>query len=109
MATGEAVIRKPAVAGRFYPEDPEELTRLVRTYEDPAGAPGKAIGLVVPHAGYIYSGHVAGAVYSRIRLPERNIVLCPNHTGFGAPLSIMRSGAWRTPLGELAIDEELAG
>jgi hypothetical protein len=56
----------------------------------------------------MYSGHVAGAVYSRIELPSRNIVLCPNHTGFGTSLSIMKSGSWHTPLGEMQIDEELS-
>ena len=59
----------------------------------------------MPHAGYMYSGHVAGAVYARIDLPQRNIVLCPNHTGLGTPLSIMTAGAWRTPLGDMQIDE----
>jgi len=56
----------------------------------------------------MYSGHVAGAVYSRLELPLRNIVLCPNHTGLGTPLSIMKSGAWQTPLGQVQIDEELS-
>jgi AmmeMemoRadiSam system protein B len=55
----------------------------------------------------MYSGHVAGAVYSQIQLPNRNIVLCPNHTGFGVPMSIMRSGMWQTPLGMVQIDEDL--
>jgi MEMO1 family protein len=67
----------------------------------------RALGVVVPHAGYMYSGSVAGAVYSRIDLPSRTIILCPNHTGMGTPLSIMRDGAWRTPLGHLQIDAEL--
>jgi AmmeMemoRadiSam system protein B len=55
----------------------------------------------------MYSGHVAGAVYARVDLPQRNIVLCPNHTGLGTPLSIMTNGAWRTPLGDMQIDEEI--
>jgi MEMO1 family protein len=101
------VIRKPAVAGRFYPGGRDELREAVQSFI--VSAPHqKAIGLVVPHAGYIYSGHVAGAVYSRLQLNERNIVLCPNHTGFGTPISIMKSGSWRTPLGEMTIDQELA-
>lgn len=99
--------RKPAVAGRFYSAKPDELVSTLESLLEPAEKPGKAIGLIVPHAGYMYSGHVAGAVYSRIDLPSRNIVLCPNHTGFGTPLSIMKSGAWQTPLGEMQIDEEL--
>jgi MEMO1 family protein len=101
------MIRKPAVAGRFYPANSAELQEILQDFCEPATARAKAIGLIVPHAGYIYSGHVAGAVYSRIELPSRNIVLCPNHTGFGPPLSIMKSGAWQTPLGQVRIDEEL--
>jgi AmmeMemoRadiSam system protein B len=101
------MIRKPAVSGRFYPADPSELRQTLEGFVEPDQTRRKAIGLVVPHAGYMYSGHVAGAVYSRIQLPARNIILCPNHTGFGTPLSIMRSGAWLTPLGTMQIDEEL--
>jgi AmmeMemoRadiSam system protein B len=101
------MIRKPAVAGRFYPGERDELSRMVQSFILPADHQ-RATGLVVPHAGYIYSGHVAGAVYSRITPHERNIILCPNHTGFGPPLSIMRSGSWKTPLGEMPIDNELA-
>jgi AmmeMemoRadiSam system protein B len=102
------MIRKPAVAGRFYPGEAGELVRMVQGFVVPAQDRKKAIGLVVPHAGYIYSGHVAGAVYSRIQPQERNMILCPNHTGFGAPLSIMKSGSWRTPLGEMPIDQQLS-
>ncbi|HEY2385113.1 MAG TPA: AmmeMemoRadiSam system protein B [Terriglobia bacterium] len=102
------MIRKPAVAGRFYPGEAGELRRMVQGFIAPSGNRRKAIGLVVPHAGYVYSGPVAGAVYSSIHLPARNIVLCPNHTGFGPPLSIMKSGSWQTPLGEMPIDEELS-
>jgi AmmeMemoRadiSam system protein B len=56
----------------------------------------------------MYSGHVAGAVYGSLELPTRFIILCPNHTGMGAPLSIMSTGFWQTPLGEAKIDEEIA-
>src|SRR5262252_4462032 len=101
------MIRRPAVSGRFYPADPGELQNALEGFVEPVKEPFKALGLIVPHAGYMYSGHVAGAVYSRVELPSRNIVLCPNHTGFGTPLSIMKSGRWQTPLGELPIDEEL--
>ncbi len=67
-----------------------------------------AIGCVVPHAGYIYSGHVAGAVFARLDLPQRCIVMCPNHTGMGQPLAIMSRGAWATPLGPVPIDSDLS-
>jgi MEMO1 family protein len=103
------MIRQPAVSGRFYPAQPDELVRTVDTFLEPIQSRQKAIGLVVPHAGYVYSGHVAGAVYSRVDLPVRSIVLCPNHTGLGRPLSTMKSGSWRTPLGEMPVDEELSG
>jgi AmmeMemoRadiSam system protein B len=83
------------------------LQKALDGFFEPIQTPSKALGLIVPHAGYVYSGHVAGAVYSRVRLPLRNIVLCPNHTGLGTPLSIMKSGVWQTPLGPVEIDEEL--
>jgi AmmeMemoRadiSam system protein B len=67
----------------------------------------RVLGIIVPHAGYIYSGAVAGAVYRQLQLPARSIILCPNHTGLGRPLAIMREGAWRTPLGDLPIDTEM--
>jgi AmmeMemoRadiSam system protein B len=102
------MIRRPAVSGRFYPADPAELLSAIKSFIRPAQERKTAIGIIVPHAGYVYSGHVAGAVYSRVELPSRNIVLCPNHTGFGTPLSIMTSGAWQTPLGEMLIDEQLS-
>jgi AmmeMemoRadiSam system protein B len=102
------MIRKPAVSGRFYPANSDQLRNTVRGFLEPIDSPSKALGLIVPHAGYMYSGHVAGAVYSRIDLPPRSIVLCPNHTGLGPPLSIMKSGAWQTPLGQMTIDEELS-
>ena len=105
---GTLTIRHPAVAGKFYPKDSRKLLADVHSYLSPAAEPMRALGCVVPHAGYIYSGHVAGAVYAHLDVSERCIVLCPNHTGMGTPLSIMRTGAWETPLGEVPIDSELA-
>jgi AmmeMemoRadiSam system protein B len=103
-----STVRTPAVAGRFYPGRSEELLREVRQYTSPAqSARVSAIGCVAPHAGYIYSGHVAGAVYSRLEIPEHCIILCPNHTGKGVPLAIMTATAWQTPLGEVAASAEL--
>ena len=102
------MIRQPAVAGRFYPDDPDELAEAIREYCEPPQTRTRMIGAVIPHAGYIYSGHVAGAVYAKTEIPRRSIILCPNHTGMGPPLSIMQAGSWRTPLGSLAIDEELS-
>jgi AmmeMemoRadiSam system protein B len=101
--------RQAAVAGRFYPRDAEQLHAEIVEYLAPGdSAPVRAIGCIVPHAGYMYSGHVAGAVFARIEIPRRCIVLCPNHTGVGRPLAIVGEGAWETPLGEIPIDVELA-
>jgi len=100
--------RAPAVAGRFYPRNPDVLLADVQSYLDEQQPTIPALGCIVPHAGYIYSGHVAGAVFARIELPQRCIAMCPNHTGMGYPLSIMSSGAWETPLGSVPIDSALA-
>jgi hypothetical protein len=100
-------LRRPAVAGRFYPRDPEDLRAEVQSYlsqeRGNTRSPVRAIGCIAPHAGYMYSGHVAGAVFARIEIPRLCIVLCPNHTGIGQPLAIMSEGAWETPLGEVPI------
>lgn len=103
-----ASVRLPAVAGRFYPDNPDQLRRELLQYTQAAGEQLAAIGCIVPHAGYMYSGHVAGAVFARLKLPHRYIMLCPNHTGMGQPLAIMSRGLWETPLGHVRIDEELA-
>ena len=102
-------LREPAVAGRFYPADPATLRADLRSYLSPPGPLTPAIGCIAPHAGYVYSGAVAGAVFSAIQVPSRCIVLCPNHTGMGHALAIMREGRWRTPLGSVPIDSDLAG
>lgn len=100
-------LRRPAVAGRFYPSDRNVLLAEVQSYLLPLRESTRAIGCVVPHAGYIYSGHVAGAVFADLEVPRRCIVMCPNHTGMGRPLAMMREGAWETPLGIVPIDTEL--
>jgi AmmeMemoRadiSam system protein B len=101
------MLRPPAVAGRFYPAQPDKLVEALQRYVDALEPRAQAIGIIVPHAGYMYSGHVAGAVFSRVDIPRRSIILCPNHTGYGPPLSIMKSGAWQTPLGVMKIDQAL--
>ena len=103
------MLRRAAVAGRFYPSQPDRLRRDLLEHLGPPRAQHQARGVVVPHAGYLYSGGVAGAVFSGIEIPERVLILCPNHTGLGASLSIMSQGEWEIPLGRVPIDEELAG
>ena len=104
------MLRLPAVAGRFYPSNPKELTALVRecSRPDPGHPPIPVKACLVPHAGYVYSGSVAGAVLARIALPEKIIVLGVRHYPRGEQAAILSSGAWRTPLGDAPIDEELA-
>jgi AmmeMemoRadiSam system protein B len=102
------IVREPAVAGRFYPSNAKQLSKDLTSYLSSKGDKVRAIGCIAPHAGYIYSGAVAGAVFSKIEIPSRCIVLGPNHTGRGHPLAITIHGGWRTPLGELPVDEELA-
>ena len=106
---GTVTTRHPAVAGQFYPRNPHELLNDIRSYELADAKPLPALGCVVPHAGYMYSGHVAGAVYAHLDLPSRVILMCPNHTGVGAPLAMMSEGEWETPLGSVQIDGEIAG
>ncbi len=101
------MIRSSAVAGMFYSADPDQLRRSVQGFLIDA-SPRKALGVMVPHAGYVYSGAVAGEVYSQILPPEVCVVLSPNHTGRGAHASIMCRGNWQTPLGEMAVDGTLA-
>jgi AmmeMemoRadiSam system protein B len=103
-----STVRHPAVAGRFYPKDRETLQKEIQSYFPTQVASAPALGCVAPHAGYIYSGAVAGAVFAGVDLPQRIIMLCPNHTGKGRPLAIMSSGAWETPLGPVPIDSGLA-
>ncbi|MGH9774090.1 MAG: AmmeMemoRadiSam system protein B [Candidatus Acidiferrales bacterium] len=102
------MIRPPAVAGSFYPADAQELAREVAEHEPPAEKKRIAIACMVPHAGYMFSGHVAGAVYGALELPRKFILLGPRHFPRGGPLAILSEGAWRTPLGDAKIDAELA-
>jgi MEMO1 family protein len=104
------MLRLPAVAGQFYPANPQELTHLIRkfTATEPAVEKVRVDACLVPHAGYIYSGGVAGAVFSRIRLPRKIVVLGVRHSPPGADLAILSEGAWRTPLGDAPVDVELA-
>lgn len=114
--------RRPAVAGYFYESDPEALrARIERCFLSKLGpgrlpkvataGPRRIKGLVVPHAGYMYSGPVAAHAYLALAedgVPDTAIVIGPNHTGLGAGISMMADGWWRTPLGDIEIDSELA-
>ncbi len=101
------MIRNPVVAGQFYPEDSKRLREQIAGFIKKAAKKEDALGVISPHAGYMFSGSVAGEVYSRINIPDKVVILCPNHTGRGAPFSIISEGIWATPLGEVKIASEI--
>ena len=105
------MIRPPAVAGRFYPDEPARLRSdldICLAGEIPQEKI-RARACMVPHAGYMFSGRVAGEVYRRIEIPARVILVGPRHLPRGASLAILSEGAWQTPLGMAPIDSSLAG
>ncbi len=101
-------VRPPAVAGQFYDISKKALRDNLARLVDKNSKKENYLGVISPHAGYIYSGKVAGNVLSRIRFKDTVIILGPNHTGMGEPFAIMSSGSWRTPIGEIEIDSEAA-
>ncbi len=101
------MIREPVVAGQFYPDSPSQLKAMIEGMIDDKAVKEEVIGLVSPHAGYIYSGPMAGAAISKTKFKDTFIIMGPSHTGMGKPFSIMTEGVWITPLGEVEIDSEL--
>ncbi len=116
------MIRRPTVAGMFYELDPNRLKENIKKCFLHKLGPGKlpeeignltpiVLGLVVPHAGYIYSGATAAHSYFKLSLekkPDVFIILGPNHTPLGSGISLMKSGIWKTPLGDVPIDSSVA-
>ena len=117
------MLRQPAVAGSFYPENPENLKKLIEScFLDDSGVgyipelnsfngSEYPINVMVPHAGYQYSGAIASKGYCEIvknGFPEVFIILSPNHTGLGSEISIFNEGEWITPLGNVEVDGEFA-
>lgn len=115
--------RRPVVAGQFYEGDAEALRLQIKSCFLSNLGPGKlpetsfhvhprdVVGLICPHAGYVYSGPVAASGYFELAkdgVPDIVVILGPNHTGYGSGLSIMREGTWQTPLGNVQIDTESA-
>jgi len=104
------MLRLPAVSGAFYPAEAHALTALIHKYAPP-NSPSERKDVracLVPHAGYIYSGAVAGAVFAHISLPKRIIILGVRHFPYGEDAAMLSRGAWRTPLGDALIDADLA-
>ncbi|MBQ8018055.1 MAG: AmmeMemoRadiSam system protein B [Methanobrevibacter sp.] len=117
------MLRQPAVAGSFYPNDPDKLKELIESsFLDDAGVgyvpelnsfdgSDYPINIMVPHAGYQYSGAIASHGYCEIvknGFPEVFIIISPNHTGFGSEISVFNEGEWITPLGNIEVDSEFA-
>jgi hypothetical protein len=102
------MIRQPAVADQFYDGNPTRLHYELGKLIGPAKEARSARAIVVPHAGYIYSGAVAGAAYAQVQVPETVVILGPSHTGVGVPAALMASGSWSMPMGKVPISEDLA-
>ena len=102
------MIRPPAVAGQFYPATASEVDGALDALIHPAPTRRRAIAVVCPHAGWMYSGHTAGLVYSHVEIPDRVILVGPNHHGVGSRYAVYSSGAWHTPVGDVPVAEPLA-
>jgi AmmeMemoRadiSam system protein B len=101
-------LRDPAVAGAFYPATAAALENQLRDLIKIDDHCHPLLACIAPHAGYVYSGGVAGSLFGHLDIPTRVIVLGPNHTGAGAAVAIAPHERWRTPLGDLPIDTVLA-
>ncbi len=102
-------LRKPVVAGQFYPAGESELRGLIASLADKPAQKSDCLGCILPHAGYVYSGRVAASTVSGMKIRDSVVLLGPNHTGHGAAFSIMPKGSWQTPLGNVEINSSLAG
>jgi len=104
-----ANLRKPVVAGQFYPASAKDLKAMISSFTDKSAPKFDCLGCILPHAGYIYSGKVAAQTISGIKIKDTVVLLGPNHTGRGVTFSIMPQGRWQTPLGDVEINNQLAG
>lgn len=99
--------RQPAVAGQFYAGDGTQLRSDLAALIPEALGTRKVSGIIAPHAGYMYSGAIAGKVYASIDIPDRILILGPNHHGGGAGVALYPDGEWLTPLGPIQISTRL--
>ena len=104
------MIRKTVWAGprNFYPDNPEILKKSIAGFIDSEQIKEECKAVLLPHAGYFYSGEIAGRTISCVKVPDTVIILGPNHTGIGSLYSLISKGSWQTPLGYLNIQEDLA-
>lgn len=101
--------RRPAVAGQFYPGSAKEIEEMLVEFVDDVPDKERVIGVMAPHAGWVYSGRGAGMLYSRIEIPETVLIMCPNHRGVGEQVAIMAEGTWELPVGDVLLEPDLAG
>jgi AmmeMemoRadiSam system protein B len=101
--------RSPAVADRFYPGDPDHLRSAMEIFVPVVAEEDKqhALAVIMPHAGYVYSGATAGVTISRVRVPQTVLIMGPNHRGRGASLALGTED-WRMPMGVVPVDRDLA-
>ncbi len=102
------MVRNPSVANQFYEGDPTRLNYELGKLIGHVKAAEPAFAMIAPHAGYIYSGAIAGKAYAQVEVPETVIIMGPNHTGLGTPAALWSEGAWKMPLGTVSVDNELA-
>ena len=101
-------VRKPSVAGQFYPSEPGAIVELISSFTVKAAQKQDVIGCLLPHAGYVYSGRVATQTLSGINIKDTVILLGPNHYGNGPAFSLMPQGYWQTPMGNVEVDSRMA-
>ncbi|MDD5194486.1 MAG: AmmeMemoRadiSam system protein B [Candidatus Omnitrophica bacterium] len=103
------MVRKPVVSGKFYPQNSKDLKKLLDGFKVPESSKCSARAIILPHAGYVYSGKVAATTVSKVIPKKRIIILGNNHTGLGEGFALYpANGSWEMPFGRVAIDEELA-
>jgi hypothetical protein len=99
--------RKTAVSGQFYPADEEQLRSMIGELSPKSGGTEEVLGVLSPHAGYVFSGATAATVFSNIKIPKTIVLLTPSHHYASPPVALWTGGAWETPLGEVQIHESL--
>lgn len=102
------MLRQPVVAGAFYPKTRQELERQLYALVPEETAHHELLACISPHAGYVYSGGVAGRLFAHMTIPRKVVILGPNHTGAGVRVAVSPHEGWETPLGEQPVDSELA-
>lgn len=99
--------RHAAVAGQFYPGTREQLRTVLAGLIPSVSKKRRVLGIVAPHAGYVYSGAIAGRVYGQAEMPPAVLIIGPNHHGAGAAAALYPEGEWLTPLGPIVIEPRL--